>query len=90
METVWKYEVPVGDDIEIMMPEGATILPYVHAASAATLHVWAIVDPSATLSPRRLKVFGTGHPMHEGTYGPHIGTVVASPFVWHLFEGANM
>ena len=85
MKTIWKYEIPVTDVVELSMPKDAHILPKVAAVAPNRLNVWAVVDPANELEIRQFLVVGTGNPLPEEA-SIWIGTVVTGPFVWHLFE----
>jgi len=85
---VWKYNVPVDDQVhEIEMPVLAEIVHVGRAMSGFdALSFWAEVDPEQTREVRRFMVYGTGHPISRGAR--HHGTVVFLnlPLVWHLYE----
>ena len=85
MKKVFKYEVPIKDDVVIEMPEGAEVLLF--AAQRGIPCVWARVDPEAPLVERRFRFAGTGHPL-EANVGNHIGSFLMAQdqLVWHLFE----
>lgn len=52
---------------------------------ADSVQLWVEqAEPALELTERRFRVFGTGQPIPEGYH--HKGTVVAGPFVWHLYE----
>lgn len=84
MKSIWKYTFDVTDEPTIDMPQGARILPLVHAEHPTRLTVWAEVDTLAAVAPKGLRVVGTGHPLD--TVGAYVGSVVAPPFVWHVYE----
>lgn len=86
MKTIWKFEIPVADEVTVSMPRYAEILD-VKAASPSLLNLWAIVDTTSAPAPRRLSIRGTGHPL--GGVGKHIATTQAHPLVWHIFEAAD-
>ena len=49
--------------------------------------LWALVDPSKPIETKMIEIVGTGNPMpNDGLVRKFIGTVVADPFVWHVFE----
>ena len=85
MRTIWKYPFRVTDDVTLDdVPEGARILPHVSAVRPTELVVWAEVDTDAPLTRRHLLVVGTGNPMPK--VGAYVGTTMAGPFVWHVYE----
>jgi hypothetical protein len=85
--TVWKFEVAAGDVVRVPMPAGARVL-HVGTQRPRHLCVWAEVDGLAGLVERRFLVRGTGHPL-PADRGPHLGTVIDGPFVWHVYEATG-
>lgn len=87
MRTIWKYQIHVHDTVVVEMPRGAKILPHVEALAPSVILFWAEVNgvEGAPTEDRVLYVVGTGNPMPERA-NKHIGTCVADPFVWHLYE----
>ena len=83
LRTVWKFQARVSDLVSIAMPLGAEIL-HVAGDGPDRLVFWALVNTTAPADMRSFHVVGTGNwcPM----VGPHVATVVAPPFVWHIFE----
>lgn len=81
MRTVYRYVVPVNDeahDIELSGP-----ILYVAARSMGNVEFWALVGEQEP-AVRTFQVFGTGHSLpHQAAY---IGTALAGPLVWHIFE----
>lgn len=87
MRRVYKYALPVQDDIELLMPEGAEILAV--QAQADAPFVWALVDPDAGEAElRRFRLAGTGHDIADDEMLVHRGTfqLADGAFVGHLFE----
>jgi DNA-directed RNA polymerase subunit RPC12/RpoP len=86
---IYKYPLPIDDEIEISMPEGSEILA-VHTQVnylKETPCIWAIVDTDAPLTTRRLCIRGTGRTF-RGNEGKYIGTFQFDngALVFHLFE----
>ncbi len=86
-KAIYKYELPIQDEVDIPMPRGAQVL-----VSAAVQHdalcVWAVVDTGIDESEnRRFYIHGTGHPLN-GNEGRHLGTVLlhGGTLVLHVFE----
>lgn len=86
--TVWKYPLPVADDVSIGLPAGARPLSVQVQDGQPCL--WALVDPSNPIEPRRFRIAGTGHPLwpddldsliHISTFQLHDGALV-----FHVFE----
>ena len=84
MLTVWKYPIPIQDDIRIEMPRGAQMLTV--QVQHGDPCVWALVDPSLDPEPRRFRLAGTGHPITEAVR--HVGSfqLMRWGIGFHLFE----
>jgi DNA-directed RNA polymerase subunit RPC12/RpoP len=93
---IFKYPLTIDDEIEISMPEGSNILTVQTQAVkpipgidylTETPCIWAIVDPDAPLTTRRLCIRGTGHAF-KGNEGKYIGTFQTDnvALVFHVFE----
>lgn len=85
MKTVFKYNFTPDDIVELQLPGGATIL---HCAEQyGYMCLWALVDPTAPLETRRIRMAGTGHPIPEAKVR-HINTIVMhnGSLVFHFFE----
>ena len=87
--SVWKFELPIADNIKIQLPEGAKQL-HVAAMSNQSLNLWALVDVDAPFVDRKFSLRGTGHPADGLENVPFIGTVImmGGAFVCHLWDGA--
>jgi hypothetical protein len=97
MLTIWKFEVPVQDNIQIEMPKGARILSVQAQRNLAALTVgdpieqvclWALVNPEATKEIRGFRMVGTDHPIQHSEKLTYIGTfqMQGGALVFHLFE----
>lgn len=84
-KTIWKFPLEITDAQTVRLPKGAEVLK-VDRDPVGDLSVWAHVDPAAETEDRLLHIVGTGNPMPTAV-GPaeHVGSVVDSPFVWHVF-----
>ena len=85
--TIWKFPLPVGDEVRVPMPKGAQVLTI--AVVRDEPFVWAIVDPGAAVVEREFSVRGTGHDL--GTVGGYIGTfmLLAGSLVFHVFDAVS-
>lgn len=85
--TIYKYEVPLTDYIEIRLPVGAEILTFIMNNNIS--YVYALVDKNQSLYEiRKFRLYGTGHNFDLKSYR-YIGTVMKESgitFVFHLFE----
>lgn len=93
MKAIWKFPLPIEDEIDIEMPEGAEVLTVQEQPESglgSPLFVWALVDTEANpYSRRRFKVLGTGNPADNLLrLDRYIGTVQTAGgiAVWHIWE----
>lgn len=95
MKTVWKFDLPVGDETyHIPMPKGAKVLKVGHQGNPGLLQIWCEVVPINDTEPRRFRVYGTGHLMEDHLEWvdtvpimpeeSHVGTL--GPLVWNIYE----
>lgn len=86
-KTIYKYEIPLTDYIEIRLPVDAEILTFV--MNNKIPYVYALVDKNQSLHEiRKFRLYGTGHDFDLKSY-KYIGTVMKESgitFVFHLFE----
>lgn len=82
---VFKYELPVGDEVSIDMPRGAEIL-HVDVQNHRP-YLWARVDASAPPEARHFRFAGTGHTLDDRV-GKHVGSFLmeGGHLVFHIFE----
>jgi hypothetical protein len=89
-QAIYKYEIPVRDNFELMLPVGAKILCVQVDQKNGKPHIWAIVYPSATKTMHYFELFGTGWGISDsmGTERKYIGTFQLDngDFIQHLFE----
>jgi hypothetical protein len=83
---IWKFALEVTDTQRVFMPNRAKILSAAHQNGYVC--IWAMVNPDRPLQERVIEIIGTGNPFPAGSGidRKFIGTVVANPFVWHVFE----
>jgi hypothetical protein len=85
---VFKYPINIADGHQtINLPRDFRIVMI--APQGNHLFLWAEipqVEPGVfeELVPVRFAVFGTGHEIEDGSL-EHVGSVVMSPFVWHVY-----
>ena len=87
MKTIFKYQPPLDDRIEIRTHQGASLLSVQHQQGALTF--WFLVDTERPIASYRYAVYGTGHPVEVPAGGmEHVATVQEPllPLVWHIFE----
>lgn len=95
--TVYRYPLRIVDEQVVSMAEGAEILAVarrddqrqvVRGGSHEPVDMWALVDPNAPLSPRRIRIAGTGHPLSDVDSLVFLGTVqiAQGQLIFHVFE----
>lgn len=86
--SIYRYEVPVDDAWHDLELRGKIV----HVASRRidVVEVWAIHDEQARPLKRRVRVFGTGHPLPKQARR-HLGTAIppGGQVVWHLMAQAD-
>ncbi len=85
MKKIWKYNLPLGDEVAILIKEGAKVLTA--GEQLGSFMIWAEVDPAAPDIIRKFRIHGTGHPLRE----KHekcifINTVFCESLVFHIFD----
>ena len=87
-KTIWKYELEITDNQNILMPIGAEILTV--QMQDGTPCLWALLNPEADIEKRYIEIFGTGHPVScdLGSARKYISTFQMSngELVFHVFE----
>jgi len=81
---IYKYPIPVNDEIVIKMPMSAKVLTVQMQKSEP--YIWALVNPDEEMVERRFYLYGTGMTItHSESY---IGTfqMLNGGLVFHLFE----
>lgn len=87
MKTVYKYDVPMQDNVTLSLPKGARVLKI--APQGQDLKLWALVDPEEKKHMQvRFSIHGTGHPV-DPTDKVFIDTVFLTirghDLVFHVF-----
>lgn len=90
MKVIYKYEIPLNlrGTVDVDMPRGAQIL---HVDKQGDrIYAWALVNPNAPTETREFRIMGTGRAVPDADFESeglsHLGTVMADPFVWHIFK----
>lgn len=90
--TIWKYEIPFGDDAVVPMKEGAELLCVAEQerpSGESVICGWALVWPGASDVNRHFRIAGTGHPLKNKDNLHYIGSVhnfCGTECVFHVFE----
>ncbi len=90
MKTVWKFNVPLSDNVTVAMPRGARIL-HVGVQSeltslTPTFQLWALVDTEDKIEYKTFRIAGTGHKLNDEETQNYIGTVFFQALVFHVFN----
>lgn len=86
METIYKYLLPIQDEVILKMPKGAK--PLTVQVQGENVYIWAIVDSSVKeVEDYYFDIFGTGF-LYDCPSGKHIyfGTIQLSGLVFHVFR----
>jgi hypothetical protein len=85
MMRVFKYPIPIQDEVQIQMPSTGTILSVQEQHGEVVL--WALVDDEKPLTPMKFRVVGTGHPIEDADDLVYVGSVqqAGGALVWHVF-----
>jgi hypothetical protein len=87
MKTIWKFELELRDEQEILMPLEAK--PLHVDVQYGKPYIWALVDPEEGLSNYAFYIFGTGHSLLAGIENEisYLGTfmMLHESMVFHVF-----
>ena len=84
MKTIYKYQVtPTDPRLEIELPGSAKVV-FVGSQLVGVVNFWVELDPEVVKHKRIFVLHGTGHDIPDNH--DYIGSVLDSPFVWHLYE----
>jgi hypothetical protein len=86
MKTIYKYVLPVEDEVRISMPAFAEVLSV--GAQKEQVCVWVLVDTIMPSLHKTFRIAGTGHPIEEPEKWSFIGTVLLyeGALVFHIFQ----
>ena len=84
MRTVWKYDVPIDDEVHTHLIPNDDRIVGVGLQRPNVVTFWCEVNPKRAAPERAFVVIGTGHRVPH--LGQHLGLVFDGPFVWHLYE----
>ena len=83
MKTIYKYSISITESQIVNMPIGSNIISLQMQNGIATM--WAIVDTTESLTPVKIRIFGTGEEIPAGSVLRHIGSIQEKGYVWHIF-----
>lgn len=78
MKTIFKYPLEITDRQTLYIPRNAKLLDVQVQRGIPCL--WALVDTQKAKEPRKIQIFGTGHPAVEA--GIYIATFQTGPLVF--------
>jgi hypothetical protein len=88
MNTIYKYHLPIQDEVILEVPE--LFRPLHVGEKEGELCLWALVDPATPSQQRLIFIYGTGHLLHPTEMFNYIGSVVMSNnLVWHVADGGR-
>ena len=77
-EVIWKWEVNLVDDVEIVVPQGTRFLPHVMVTPNGVVSLWGIVTPGNVPVTRRVFMRGTGHTFNEMVGAGYLATATTN------------
>lgn len=86
MNVVYKYQLPLQDNFQLHLPEGARCLSV--QVQYGTPCLWALVNPEAPVEKRQFRMAGTGHPIELVESLSFIDTfqLEGGSLIFHVFE----
>lgn len=85
MKTIWKIVLD-RSVTRAELPEGADFLSVgPDPRASANVVAWFAVDTERATETRAFQIVGTGQELPDGE-SLYLGSVIQSPFVWHVFE----
>lgn len=91
MRTIYKFELPIKDEVEIMVPPHSHIISVGHQRKYQDekVFIWIALDNEVEPTQKRtFRVIGTGHPIEDYPYLIPVGSVhlYDGSLVFHIFE----
>lgn len=85
MITVFKYELMVADQQEVVLPVGA--IPLAVQLQGKNPCLWAQVDDLARSETRRIRILGTGHNLETPNQWRYISTfqLAGGQLIFHVY-----
>jgi hypothetical protein len=81
---IHKYRLPFKSELAEVVEVTVRVGKLLHLAiQHDDVHVWAAVDPARPEVAARFRLVGTGSPVDPSW---HLGTVLDSGYVWHIFS----
>ena len=86
MRTIWKYPLSIMYEQEVLIPRGGRVLSV--GMQMDELCIWVMCSDQALLTPRKVRICGTGHKADDVMNLDFVGTVIQgypTHLVWHVF-----
>lgn len=86
MFSIYKYPIPIRDQVGVKMPVGASILSA--QMQGGQLCLWALVVPKNPVELKTFRIIGTGHDIDSDELArlKFVGTVQAGALAWHVWQ----
>jgi len=86
MKTIWKYPLKPIESQVVELPGGAKILTA--QLQGNQLCLWALVNTLALTESRKIRIYGTEHPISNQKEHRYISTyqLADGEFIFHVFE----
>jgi len=87
MKTIWKYTIPLQENVVLEMPKEFEILSFLKQGN--DLCLWGSFPSNnkhEAFEARSFCIVGTGHDYDDSLLDIYIGTVIYGSYVWHLYE----
>lgn len=87
MQKIYKFELKLEDEQEVIMPAGSKILPTVQVQEGKVV-IWAVCTPSDKTEKITILTFGTGNSISDEITDKkmrYVGTYQKDWFVGHVF-----
>jgi len=89
MKTIWKFPLSIDDEQKLMIPKPAIIRKA--AIQDNQLCLWVEVDTLQAPEEKTIYIYGTGQSgLRDWHDQKFIDTVIAPPYVWHVYEGRDL
>lgn len=84
MRTIWKYPIQPHITLEVDVSEQSRVVLVGRDPESKEVAIWIETDRDKPQKQRRFRTVGTGRDVPINSR--HVGSVVAMPYVWHVYE----
>lgn len=88
MKVIWKFAFAGefnGVTLYANLGKGAEVVHVGVDPGSGYPAIWIMHDPNKEQQQLKFQLIGTGTPIPDGL--EHVGSVIISPYVWHVFMG---